>query len=254
MLTSSFGLSFLLAYAAATRDVVNFNFGWRFALGNPGAPASACNSSSFPVNLTDQHCLGFAGQAGITSAAACQASACSNGDAAWQYCTSPKCLPTSGVACWTGTYDSCEPNKGGGWVGGSRTPGPAPSPPLLPAQPSYDDSGWQVVDAPHDALITTPYSPSANNGQGSIPKNVSWYRKHHVLPIAWKGSHVSVYVEGAFAHTRAFFNGQELNNHTGSGYTSFALRLDNASDVHWGGENVLALFIDSSAAATTGWW
>jgi beta-galactosidase/beta-glucuronidase len=111
-----------------------------------------------------------------------------------------------------------------------------------------------VVDAPHDSLIATPYSPTANNGQGSIPKNVSWYRKRLVLPAAWEGSHVSVYFEGVFAHARTFFNGQELNNHTGAGYTSFAVRLDNATTVHWGAENVLAVYCDSTAAAATGWW
>jgi hypothetical protein len=252
-------LPLLLALASAQqqqqRDTVRFSFGWRFALGNPGAPAATCNASTFPVNLTAQHCMGLSGQAGIASPEACQASACENGEVAWQYCTSPQCLPASGVACWTGAYDQpCSADPRGGWVGASRFPGPAPPPPLLPAQPAFNDSAWEVVDAPHDSLIATPYSPTANNGQGSIPKNVSWYRKRLVLPAAWEGSHVSVYFEGVFAHARTFFNGQELNNHTGAGYTSFAVRLDNATTVHWGAENVLAVFVDSTAAAATGWW
>ena len=139
-------------------------------------------------------------------------------------------------------------------MGAAGSNAPPPPPPLLPAQPGFDDAAWDIVDAPHDALINTPYSPTANNGQGSIPKNVSWYRKRLVLPLAWRGSHVAVYVEGAFAHCRSFFNGQELSNHTGSGYTSFAIRLDNATTVNWGAENVLALFIDGTASAATGWW
>jgi hypothetical protein len=37
-----------------------------------------------------------------------------------------------------------------------------------------------------------------------------------------------------------------------AGYTSFALRLDNVPGVQWGGENVLAVYVDATTG--TGWW
>jgi hypothetical protein len=36
------------------------------------------------------------------------------------------------------------------------------------------------------------------------------YRKHFVLPAEWKGSYVSVNIEGSFAATRVFINGVSL--------------------------------------------
>jgi len=119
------------------------------------------------------------------------------------------------------------------------------------AKPSFDDSDWEVVDAPHDALITTSYSSQANNGQGSIPKNVTFYRKHFVLPAEWQGSQVHLYFDGVFSVVNVYFQGALLLNHS-CGYTSFAVRLDNATGVVWGGENVLAVYAD--ATKTTGWW
>jgi beta-galactosidase len=42
-------------------------------------------------------------------------------------------------------------------------------------------------------------------------------------------------------------------NHT-FGYTSFAVRVDNATNITWGGANVIALYVDSTLPQTNGWW
>lgn len=66
-------------------------------------------------------------------------------------------------------------------------------------------------------------------------------------------------MKGAFHRTTAWLNGAEIAPARGApdgvhkaGYTSFWLRLDTAPDVKFGGENVLALFVDASDG--TGWW
>jgi len=237
----------------AARVALDFSFGWRFFLGDPTAPPPpACNNASlFPISISGVECQGLSALPAAT-ADACLAEACEAGLAAWQFCTdAAKCAAGGRAVCWGGAFNasSCRANKP--WVGGARTALPPPPSPA-PAATAWDDRAWEVVDAPHDALIGTPYSNATSNSQGSIPKNVSWYRKHFVLPAAWEGSHVSAYFDGAFAVTTAYLNGVRVMNHMGSGYTSFAVRLDNASGAVWGGENVLALFID--ATVTTGWW
>ena len=208
-----------LIAAAAQRDTVPFSFAWRFFLGNPGAPPAACNASSFPLpNATGVQCTGLQASPAAT-ADACRQSACDNGAGVWQFCTdAAACAAGNRSLCWIGECTG-PARRNAQWVGGARDT-PSPGPPLPPAQPGFDDSQWLVVDAPHDALITTPYSNASSNSQGSIPKSVAWYRKHFVLPSQWQGSHVEVYLEGSFSITTAFLNGVQVMNHTGSGYTS----------------------------------
>jgi hypothetical protein len=114
-------------------------------------------------------------------------------------------------------------------------------------------ANFSVVDAPHDFIITganeteSPFvNDSSLKGQAYIPKTVGVYRKHFALPADWAGSHVEAYFDGVFAVTSAFLNGVPVMNHSGSGYTSFAVRLDNVTGAAFGAENVLALFVDAT--------
>jgi hypothetical protein len=239
--------------ALAPREVVPFDFGFRFHLGaasTPPPPPPCDPQGSFPRNVSGLQCLGLTGSP-ATTAEACAAAACAAGAEAWQLCAA---FPGDCSApCFIGPGGSCSTRNPRFGAGGARAPLPPPPFDPAPAQPGFDDSAWALVDTPHDALIATPFSQSADNGEGSVPRNVSWYRKRFALPAEWaRDSHVSVYVEGAFAETRAFLNGVPVANHS-HGYTSFALRLDNGTGVAFGGgANVLALFVDSTE--TTGWW
>lgn len=161
----------VLAHTAAGRDVIPFSFGWRFYLGDPLAPTGSCNASSFPNDISNVQCSGLQAMS-ATTAAECLAQACAANAAAWQFCTNnATCGSKSGANCWAGSFTPpCHAHKD--WVGGARSAPYVPSP--LPAQTDWDDSTWAVVDAPHDALIATPYSQTASNSQGSIPKNVTW--------------------------------------------------------------------------------
>lgn len=48
-----------------------------------------------------------------------------------------------------------------------------------------------------------------------------------------------------------YLNGQLLKTHE-CGYTSFEVRLDNATTVNYGSENVVAIWVD--AMRGSGWW
>ena len=164
---------------------------------------------------------------------------------------------------------------------GSVTPNITIAPERLP---TTDDSGWDVVDVPHDMLIGGVYAQKGDRLEAAcLPRGDGWYRKHFRLPSDWQGKAVWLAFEGVWQRTTVFLNGQLLNvdrahsfepdtpsnpgnpawwgNGTAEfyeghwqGYTGFTLRLDNATKINFGAaaENVLAVHVD--ALHGTGWW
>jgi len=136
---------------------------------------------------------------------------------------------------------------GGGGGGGVDIP--------REASIEFDDSGWQLVDCPHDMLIAQPFDSNESEKQAFLPRNSGWYRKHFHVPEDWRNSSVWIYVEGSFHVTTAWLNGNliESTPHK-QGYTSFRLRLDTISNITYSSSesNVLALFVNASTG--TGWW
>jgi beta-galactosidase len=127
-----------------------------------------------------------------------------------------------------------------------------------------------VIQLPHDFVITGTFSPNGTDGgQAYLPKNVSWYRKHFSVPASWANQHVDVVIEGepdsaalfpfiqavilqyGYKHAGAFsvsywwLNGVYLGVHD-MGYTNAIFRLDNASLLVGGGDNVLAVYVDAT--------
>ena len=117
----------------------------------------------------------------------------------------------------------------------------------LQASPSFDDSRWQLVDAPHDMLIHQQLSPQAMEKMGYYFRNDGWYRKHFSLPADWNASTVHLYIEGSFHRSTVYLNGKLLGLHV-QGYTAFSLRLDNVPGVQFGdsSKNVLAIYVDAT--------
>ena len=230
------------------REVVNFDFGWRFHLGN-GAANFSCPSSAFPTNLSNVECQGLGKNPAMTEDS-CRDECCADPSCAiWQFeadCNASNC------GCWMGQSQDCSnPNKK--WAGGGRS---VPSPiPFGPTSRDYNDADWGIVDTPHDFVIAGNYSQGGPRSHAYLPQNTSWYRKHFNLPLDWKGSSVWVYFEGIFRASMIYLNGQFLLYHE-SGYTSFSVRLDNVSTVLYGdgqtNENVITVMC--TAIGGTGWW
>ena len=254
MILSSFVLCCIILTAKASlksestlREVVNFDFGWRFHFGDIGT-SWQCSPDEFPQNRSGVACRGLTSDQS-TTADTCRDSCC--GDimcAIWQF------DPDKG--CWLGSSDDCK-HPSSHWVGGERkVPAKPPAPAKNgPTSRDYDDSSWDLVDVPHDALISGTYSQDAPEKHGYLPLNITWYRKHFNLPSEWKGRTVWVYFEGIFRASTVYLNGEELIHHD-SGYTSFTARLDNSSSVFYGdgkqNENVVAIRADATHG--TGWW
>ena len=229
------------------RESVKFDFAWRFYLGDLN-PILSCNDSAFPRDLSKVQCLGLTfNQA--TSSDSCRDACCAEVMCAiWQF--------AKDQGCWMGQSNDCNhPNND--WVGGGRTVPATPPPPSKtgPTSRGYDDSLWEIIDVPHDGIINGTYDQGSSRGQGYLPKSATWYRKHFKIPKEWMGKNIWVYFEGVFRASTTYLNGQQLLYHD-SGYSSFYVRLDNATNVYYGdgkdNENVLVVRADSNGGS--GWW
>eukprot|EP00118_Oscarella_pearsei_P001518 m.7665 g.7665 ORF g.7665 m.7665 type:complete len:973 (+) comp19344_c0_seq1:163-3081(+) len=232
--------------ASSPREVVNFDFAWKFHLGNPN-PAQVCPPNSFPKNLSLVEYLGLQKNQASTAELCMNACCLDPSCAIWQFdsnCTDQSC------DCWMGQSSSCINNSK--WIGGGRI---VPAVSVGPASSGFNDSGWELVDAPHDPIVAGTYTKDGPASHAYLPQNVTWYRKHFSLPVDWKGRSIWLYFEGIFHASTVFLNGKELLFHD-SGYTSFSVRLDNASSVFYGdgaaNENVLAVY--ATAEGGSGWW
>jgi beta-galactosidase len=243
----------LAAASSASRDVVNFDFSWKHHLGEPPSPRSAnCTSSCGEdgFNYGDGgHMIGVV----KSKEDCCAACAADPTCLAWDMVTEDDGSQKKGD-CWIKPEDAPKVANAKR-VSGRLAPPDGPALPNAWAQPGFDDSAWESVDAPHDMLIGGTFSQANSNKQAFLARGAGFYRKHFDLPAAWQhGSSVWIYLEGVFHETQTWLNGHSLGNHS-AGYTSFWYRLDNVPGVVWGGSggssNVLAVADDASTGTVS---
>ena len=265
----------------ANREDVNFNFGWTHRYGlhkeppiappGPPPPPAPCTPGTFKFNASSLSCNGLTaipeadGSAKDCEDACCHQPTCD----IWQW------APGGGTAngCWAGEA-SCgdKPSRDHAkWVGGARNKpgghGPSPSPGGGPgskppeAQPGFDASAWEKISTPHDSVMSDgPLGAIANkelcssgcSGRSYLPRRDSWYRKEFNMPADYSGSSVWLWFEGIFRDSYIFLNGEQIFYHD-CGYTSFSVRIDNATNLAKGGKNVIAVFVDPNSGKS-GWW
>lgn len=120
--------------------------------------------------------------------------------------------------------------------------------------PAFDDSGWRVLDVPHDWSIEDlppmpasqpadggakgkgsdlppirvgPFAPSESPGAestGYVLGGTGWYRKHFRMNEADRGKVVSVRFDGVYMDSDFWINGRHLGNHP-YGYTPCSFEL-----------------------------
>jgi beta-galactosidase len=97
------------------------------------------------------------------------------------------------------------------------------------SQPEKNDTGWKIVDIPHDWSIddfsgkhSGPFSHQSAGGiaTGHTVGGVGWYRKTFILPPQDKNKCHTLYFEGAYMETEVWINGKKIGYHP-NGYTSF---------------------------------
>ena len=120
------------------REVVPFNFAWRWQLGSnnfppspPPAPASSCSPSNFS-NFSHVRCLGLTKMLLQNATASNCAQACCviESCALWQYDTHYTDPSRSCFVAYAGYNRNCSQSQH--WIGGKRDAKPSPSPPYLP--------------------------------------------------------------------------------------------------------------------------
>jgi beta-galactosidase len=114
----------------------------------------------------------------------------------------------------------------------------------------FDDSGWRVVDLPHDWVVELPFDQRGSHSHGYkavgkvFPENsVGWYRRRFDIPKADLGKRIGVEFGGVFRDSQVWVNGFYLGRES-SGYASFA--YDMTDYLNYGGENVIVVRADAS--------
>ncbi len=126
-----------------------------------------------------------------------------------------------------------------------RPSGAAPGASVDYVQASFDDSGWETVDLPHDWAIKGPFNaPGIGGGMGRLPSNgVGWYRRKLAIAPGAAGKSIFLDVDGAMSYATVWLNGNLVGGWP-YGYASF--RLDLTPYAKAGDDNVLAVRLENA--------
>jgi beta-galactosidase len=128
------------------------------------------------------------------------------------------------------------------------------------AQARFNDSGWRLIDLPHDWAVELPFVREPANGtlldHGFKPlgrafpdTSIGWYRKRFSVPKEDEGRRFQIDFDGAFRDCHVWLNGILIGRNEG-GYSPFG--FDVTDFINYGGENVLAVRVDATQAE--GWF
>ena len=121
-------------------------------------------------------------------------------------------------------------------------------------EPGFEDSGWRVLDLPHDWSIEGAFSEShpATPGGGALPGGIGWYRKSFTLLRADSGRSAFIDFDGVYRNSEVWINGHYLGKRP-YGYSSF--RYDLTPWLRFGGAaNVIAVRVDNSQQPNSRWY
>lgn len=107
----------------------------------------------------------------------------------------------------------------------------------------FDDSGWRLLNLPHDWGIEGPFKQEYPGNTGKLPWwGVGWYRKHFQIPASDTGSKIYLDVDGAMSYATVWLNGRFIGGWP-YGYASW--RVDLTPFIRFGGPNVIAIRLDN---------
>ncbi|HYW95251.1 MAG TPA: beta-galactosidase GalB [Bacteroidales bacterium] len=121
-------------------------------------------------------------------------------------------------------------------------------------RPGYDDSGWRVLDLPHDWSIEGSFSPDnpAGIGGGALPGGIGWYRKNFTVDKDKDTKRAYIEFGGVYQNSEVWINGHSLGVRP-YGYSSF--RYDMTPWLHYGDTvNVIAVKADNSKQPNSRWY
>jgi len=210
-----------LLAAAAPRERLSINAGWRFTMGDPAGTSASLRYDVRPEVKASED--GKAADA-VPQAAALAA-------AAREQVLKPWILPS-----------------GNAFIGDParrhRRPAHEPQLDVAYLKPGYDDGTWKRVDLPHDWAIAGPFLETGPfGGVGRLPSwGIGWYRKALDIPASDRGRSIFLDVDGAMSYATVWLNGKLVGGWP-YGYNSW--RLDLTPYVVPGGSNMLAIRLDN---------
>ena len=115
----------------------------------------------------------------------------------------------------------------------------------------YDDSDWRTLDLPHDYQFEQPWAENENKGRGFKRMCEGWYRKTFNVPESLKGRRVLLDFEGVMYVSDVYVNGKKVASNE-YGYTGFEADITKA--VHYGGDNVVAVYSNTGVVNASRWY
>lgn len=122
------------------------------------------------------------------------------------------------------------------------------------SDPELDDTGWRLLNLPHDWSIESDFSVEypATPGGGALPGGNGWYRKHFKLPESDKGKVIYIEFDGVYWNSKVWLNGHLLGFRP-NGYISF--RYDMTPYLNYGDTgNVLVVQADNTDQPNSRWY
>lgn len=127
----------------------------------------------------------------------------------------------------------------------------------------FDDSGWRLLDLPHDWAVELPITPSATSSDDDLRAahgfrpigrqfpntSIGWYRRRFEVPASDRGKRLSLEFDGVFRDAIVIVNGFVIGRNE-SGYAPF--RVDITDYANFGGTNVIAVRVDATLGE--GWF
>ncbi|HZM13138.1 MAG TPA: beta galactosidase jelly roll domain-containing protein, partial [Bacteroidales bacterium] len=118
----------------------------------------------------------------------------------------------------------------------------------------FDDSGWRLLNLPHDWSIEGEFNESnpASAGGGALPGGTGWYRKTFKIDPSQKEKLIYIEFDGVYRNSEVWINGNYLGKRP-YGYSSFRYEL--TPYLIYGDEmNVLAVKVDNSQQPNSRWY
>lgn len=123
--------------------------------------------------------------------------------------------------------------------------------------PGYNDSGWVLLDLPHDYSMMNlpggnradqigPFSrkaPGNGNSTGHVIGGTGWYRKHFILDGKDAGKTVILRFDGVYMESEVWVNGKRAGIHK-NGYTPFWYDITSLLNPA-GMTNIIAVRVDN---------
>ena len=119
-------------------------------------------------------------------------------------------------------------------------------------QKEFDDTGWRVLDLPHDWSIEGEYNKNNPAGISGafLPTGIGWYRKEITYKPTWDDKKIYILFDGVYMNSTVYINGRKLGTRP-YGYIGFQYDL---TDYLLPGKNIIAVKVDHSKAPSGRWY